>query len=145
MASKYVCRLHHRCLKDCSVVKDHAIKYSWQDSNLQHHRLRGGYSAIELQEHAVGPEGVEPSPCGLKDRYAAITPRPLEWAGVTFPSKCSGHVGLSPSGLFSIPSRGGGSRTHHLEFPKLAEHPAPSPRPYLSSVARRGIERLAPA
>ena len=28
---------------------------------------------------AVGSAGFEPTPVGLKDRYAAVTPRPIRW------------------------------------------------------------------
>jgi hypothetical protein len=38
--------------------------------------------AVELRAAHIGPEGLEPSPDGLKVRYAAITPRPCAWSGI---------------------------------------------------------------
>src|SRR5262245_61790588 len=54
--------------------------------------------------YLVGSEGVEPSPFGLKDRYAAITPRPRFECRAAFASKQNEHASCSlrPAGRTGV-------------------------------------------
>ncbi len=55
--------------------------------------IRGPLSPLSYAPLSIGPEGLEPTPDGLKVRYAAITPRPRAWSGVCVSSGLSRTFG----------------------------------------------------
>ena len=128
--------------------------------------IRGPLSPLSYAPLPVGPEGLEPSPDGLKVRYAAITPRPHAWSGVCVSSGlrstsvCSFlpvvtlRVELSTTRLSAVSgqpalgyrdcqrrcrsSRDGRTRTCDLVLPRHAGWPLPyTPS---SSVRTAGLE-----
>ena len=73
------------------------------------HGLRDRYAAASTLVPSVGSEGFEPSPHRLKGEYAAVTPRPRRDAGVTFlsPQSCHEETSLSVVRGGIAPATGG--------------------------------------
>ena len=74
--------LRVRCAAASTLVPSRSHQSARKESNLRPDPYKRPALTVELRAASVGPEGLEPSPGGLKVRYAAITPRPRSRSGV---------------------------------------------------------------
>ena len=58
------------------------VQSARRESNPRPDPYKRSALTAELRAERVGPEGLEPTPAGLKVRCAAVTPRPCAWSGV---------------------------------------------------------------
>ena len=74
--------LRVRCAATSTLIPCRFSQSARKESNLRPDPYKRPALTVELRAASVGPEGLEPSPDGLKVRYASITPRPPAWSGV---------------------------------------------------------------
>lgn len=74
--------LRVRCAAASTLIPSCVGQSARRESNPRPDPYKRSALTAELRAAGVGPEGLEPTPAGLKVRCAAVTPRPCAWSGV---------------------------------------------------------------